>query len=281
VRSRWFRAVRWCTVLVLIGLAWLGTERSWFADVCSDAPARVGHVAVVRVCRPVEPTDLSFVFFTFLIVLLILPDVSEISLGIVSLRRLVEKEAEQAKDAVRALQSAVMTVVASQSQQTVAIATLGSAEDLERSLAEALGGLGISIGSSTVGVEDAVASITDFLARVAAAEGVIRGINGLEELASRLAVIDDADALDRFLFELEGVRYFILGTEMSGVRALEVLPELRLRAARFEDVISRSAALRDSLVNGQGRVHADEVLPAASASLEVFVDSVSEALDRD
>src|SRR5215203_1695974 len=125
------RLLRWsvAALIVLGGLAF-----SVFGEsVCRDQLAAVGNTAVVKTCGPVEFSDLPVVAGILLLFIVIAPDLSEVSIGILSLKQRVQ-EAKQEQDKIRDefedLKQTIAVSLSAIAEQSTSVTTAVQAPDL-------------------------------------------------------------------------------------------------------------------------------------------------------
>ena len=99
-RTAWDRWVdarmwRWALILVLVlyGIAFAMFDEH--LKVYEDQLAQTGDNAVVEVCRPLSVTDPGVIGYLLLILVLLWPDISQVSIGVLSLTQKVDKQTER------------------------------------------------------------------------------------------------------------------------------------------------------------------------------------------
>lgn len=139
--SAWERAWRWwvtarllrwglATLVILVGI-WLTLPGAHV--ICRDELANVGKNAVVRTCGPLGVTDLPVVCGILLLVVLLGPDLSEVSIGVLTLKRSVEdtqRGQEEIRGEVEGLKQAFTMQASTSAEQTTSVATSVQAPDL-------------------------------------------------------------------------------------------------------------------------------------------------------
>jgi hypothetical protein len=159
------RLLRWGFVgaLVLVGL---GLSLFGGFVVCRDELATVGNSAVVRSCGPPGLTDLPVVAGVFLLVVLLAPDLSEVSIGVLSLKQRVEDTRRDQKE-IRAefegLKQSFNISPSATAEQTTSVATSIEALDLPGTIREIV--RGISRNPDLAGAEDHAGGVDPRFAR--------------------------------------------------------------------------------------------------------------------
>lgn len=106
VWTRWAdaRALRWGVVALLLIAAVIVSSIDGLIEVCEEQLAETGSKEVVDVCRRPSLSDPTVVGFLLLVLVGCLwPDISEISIGVLSLTRKVDEQAERTENVSRDL----------------------------------------------------------------------------------------------------------------------------------------------------------------------------------
>ena len=115
------KALRWLLALliVLVGtLVWA----SGSVEICDDRLAAVGTDPVVRVCSAPTLSSPAVIGWLLAVLFLLAPDVTEISVGLFSLKQKVEQESKETREVVESLSVRVngqLAQIARQAQDLV------------------------------------------------------------------------------------------------------------------------------------------------------------------
>lgn len=115
-KKRW--TWRWLLALAAITLLALSLAFDWWGSQCSEELAQTGDDAVVEVCRAPSLSDPAVLLTTGLILLLLWPDLSEVSLGLISLKRRIDENQERTESRLTELKQ---QIVAMSVRQTVTV----------------------------------------------------------------------------------------------------------------------------------------------------------------
>lgn len=148
------RLLRWglAALLILIGI-WLSVPGGHV--VCQDELAHVGKNAVVRTCGPLGLTALPVVASVLLLVVLLGPDLSEVSIGVLSLKQRVDetqRNQKEIQEEFEGLKQSFVIATSASAEQTTSVATSVEAPDLPGLVREIV--RGVSANPALAGAEE-------------------------------------------------------------------------------------------------------------------------------